>query len=149
MKTERFVAVAEQVRLLHHQLVRVAAELHADEEITVAHRAILEFLNREGATPVPAIARARGVTRQHIQVAVDALAAGGHVVLVDNPAHRRSRLVELTESGAATIARMQAREAAVIDDLDIDLTGAQADALVRGLRDIRLALQPLSQGEGS
>jgi DNA-binding MarR family transcriptional regulator len=146
MNADQFVAVAEQVRLLHHQLVRVAEQLHAGEDVTVAQRAVLEYLHREGATTVPEIARVRGVTRQHIQVGVDELAAAGLVELVDNPAHRRSRLVTTTTAGVETIERMQRREIDAVADLDLDLDVERSRALTADLAHIRHSLQQLTQG---
>jgi DNA-binding MarR family transcriptional regulator len=95
---------------------------------------------------VPEIARARGVTRQHIQVGVDELAAAGLVELVDNPAHRRSRLVTTTTAGVETIERMQRREIDAIADLDLDLDVERSRALAADMARIRNALRPITQG---
>lgn len=145
MKPETFALVSDEVRLLYHQLVRVAESLHGDEPVTVAQRAVLEFLDREGPTAVPGIARARGVTRQHIQVHVNDLEATGLVEFLDNPAHRRSQLAALTSEGGDTIARIHRREAAAVRTLDVDLTADQAGELARRLRQLRTALTHLTQ----
>lgn len=105
----------DEVRLLNHRLVRTAEELHADTGVSVPGRAVLEFLRRTGPTSVPDIARARYVTRQHIQGIVDSLTDAGLVERATNPAHRRSQLIALTESGAATIDSMHQRERRLLD----------------------------------
>lgn len=51
------------------------------------------------AETVPGIARAMGLTRQSVQRTVDLLGADGLVRYRDNPAHRRSKLVEMTPKG--------------------------------------------------
>ena len=66
-----------------------------------------------GAMTVPQIAKLKGVTRQHIQLLADALVAAGLAAVKENPAHRRSSLIALTEKGKRVFAKMRAREAPV------------------------------------
>jgi DNA-binding MarR family transcriptional regulator len=105
----------DEVRLLNHQLVRTVEALHSDIEVSASGRAVLEFLRHMGPTSVPEIARGRLVSRQHIQTIVDDLGAAGHVERSDNPAHRRSPLVNLTTSGAALMALMHQRESDFVE----------------------------------
>lgn len=100
----------DEVRLLDHRLVQVAQALHAEAPVSVPGRAVLEFLHRNGPATVPEVARARYVTRQHIQAIVDGLLDGGFVATEANPAHRRSSLVALTPVGEQAITAMHARE---------------------------------------
>src|SRR5574341_2398822 len=99
----------DQVRLLWHAMSQAAERLHRDEPVTLGMRAVLEFLAREGPTAVPAIARSRQVTRQHIQALVDDLLQARLVALDDNPAHRRTALVRIWPEGRKVIGRMQRR----------------------------------------
>jgi DNA-binding MarR family transcriptional regulator len=62
---------------------------------------LLRGLVLNGPMTVPEIARARPVARQHIQKLVNELAADGLVEMIDNPAHKRSRLVTITRKGRA------------------------------------------------
>jgi DNA-binding MarR family transcriptional regulator len=55
---------------------------------------------------VPSIARQLGCARQSVQKTVDALAESGLVRFAPNPAHRRSPLVRLTDSGALLTERI-------------------------------------------
>jgi len=105
------------VRLAFNRLKSIAEELHRDLGITVAMRGILEALSDDGAQTVPAIARKKGVSRQHIQVNVDALLAAGLVELQDNATHRRSPLVLLTAKGRKTFLEVRRREAGILADL--------------------------------
>ncbi len=54
-----------------------------------------------GPLTVPQIAQMRPTSRQRMQRLADELAAEGLVTFVDNPKHRRSKLVRLTSKGEA------------------------------------------------
>jgi len=111
---ETLEAVFHETRRLFHVLRAIGDELHADSAITTAMRGVLESLATQGAQTVPQMARARPVSRQHIQTIVDALVRRGLVELVANPSHKRSPLVRLTEAGTAAFARLHAAEARLL-----------------------------------
>lgn len=67
---------------------------------TAARWHVLSVVHDEAMT-VPRIADRLGVTRQSVQRVVDELRAEHLVELADNPAHRRSRLVRITDRGVA------------------------------------------------
>jgi hypothetical protein len=52
-----------------------------------------------GPLTVPQIAQMRPTSRQRMQRLADELAAEGLVEFIDNPKHRRSKLVQLTRKG--------------------------------------------------
>jgi len=54
-----------------------------------------------GPLSVPQIAQMRPTSRQRMQRLADELAAAGHVRFIENPRHRRSKLVQLTPKGDA------------------------------------------------
>jgi DNA-binding MarR family transcriptional regulator len=54
-----------------------------------------------GPLTVPQIAQMRPTSRQRMQRLADELAADGLVEFIDNPKHRRSKLVRLTRKGDA------------------------------------------------
>ncbi len=83
--------------------------------LSAPQRAVLEFLDRGGAQTVPELARSRSVSRQHIQSSVNELAALGWLETQPNPAHRRSPLIALTQSGQGRLAAAQAIEASIVD----------------------------------
>lgn len=62
-----------------------------------------------GPLTVPQIAEMRPTSRQRMQRLADELAADGLVEFIDNPKHRRSKLVQLTRKGAARYQEMSAR----------------------------------------
>ena len=133
----------DEVRLLWNLLVQTGERLHADEQITIAMRAVLEFLVLRGPATVPQIARGRYVTRQHIQELVNALVERGLVEMADNPAHRRSRLTRLTPLGEETIERIRRREQRVYRKLNLGVKHIDLERAERTLRSVRNVLAEL------
>lgn len=92
----------------------------------------------EGARTVPTIARRLGLTRQSVQRVVDDLAETGLVGLEDNPDHRRSRLVRLTDAGRDVVEelfrRSDATRAALLDRAAVSTTDLdEARRVIRSL----------------
>lgn len=116
--------VLRQVRPLYQSSGRAVAEALEGTRLTVPLRAVLEFLIDQAPMTVPQVAREFGVTRQSVQVLVDTAAADGLVELRDNPHHRRSRLVVVTEQGSRAFAEVHRQELAdlarVTADMDTD-----------------------------
>lgn len=116
-KGEKMVALTGAVRAVFNRLKALGDELHGDLEVTTAMRAVMETLSASGPMTVPKIAELKGVTRQHIQLLADALVAAGLAAVKDNPAHRRSSLIALTEKGKRIFTKMRAREAPVVEEI--------------------------------
>lgn len=136
-----FESLGREVRGLFHQLRAAAEGIHAEHGgLPVAQRAVLESLHRDGPTSVPALARARPVSRQHIQVLVNALLAEGLVETTPNPGHRRSPLVALTRAGAKRFSEMRARERRALARLELGASEAELRTATRVLQAVRVAL---------
>jgi DNA-binding MarR family transcriptional regulator len=87
-----------------------------------------------GPLTVPAIAAMRPTSRQRMQRLADELAADGLVEFVDNPRHRRSRLVRLTRRGKAHYRELDARLEAIASTFGASLSEADirhASAIIR------------------
>lgn len=142
---ERVTSVVNEVRLLNNRLIELVEELHRDTGITASQRAVLEFISRNGPETVPAIARSRGVSRQHIQVIVNELVSAGLLEPQANPAHRRSPNHALTETGQRSIDELLQREG---DYLTTHLDGLDAERLAAAaatLADLRHTLRKDTQ----
>lgn len=100
----------------------------------------LRTLRLEGPMTVPQIARSRPVARQLIQKLADEAAAEGLVEFVDNPHHRRSKLVRLTPRGEAHYDALTARIMAACDELAGELDPAALRAATRTLEQVRRRL---------
>ena len=92
---------------------------------------------RHGPETVAGIARVMGRARQSVQRTADRLDAEGTVEYVDNPAHRRAKLVRLTAAGEATLAGISA--------LQVEWTNTLAAAIRAGKADIEAATDVLRQ----
>jgi DNA-binding MarR family transcriptional regulator len=80
-----------------------------------------------GPLTVPQIAQMRPTSRQRMQRLADELAAEGLVKFIDNPRHRRSKLVQLTRKGAAHYSELNARLLVIASSMG----GALSEADVR------------------
>ena len=78
-----------------------------------------------GPLTVPQIAQMRPTSRQRMQRLSDELAAEGLVEYVDNPKHRRSKLVQLTRKGEARYREMNARVLEIASTVGVALGEAQ------------------------
>jgi DNA-binding MarR family transcriptional regulator len=91
-----------------------------------------------GPLTVPQIALMRPTSRQRMQRLADELAAEGLVRFIDNPKHRRSKLVQLTAKGDAHYRRLNARLLATASTMGLALSEAEVrkgSGIVRQLSD--------------
>jgi DNA-binding MarR family transcriptional regulator len=91
-----------------------------------------------GPLTVPQIAQMRPTSRQRMQRLSDELAAEGLVEFIDNPKHRRSKLVRLTPKGDARYRKLNARFLSIASTLGVALSEAdirKTTEIVRQLSD--------------
>jgi len=91
-----------------------------------------------GPLTVPQIAQMRPTSRQRMQRLADELAADGLVEFVDNPRHRRSKLVRMTSRGDARYREWSARFLAIASTMGADVSEAdirKTTEIVRRLSD--------------
>ncbi|MGB8330464.1 MAG: MarR family winged helix-turn-helix transcriptional regulator [Polyangiales bacterium] len=134
------VELFNETRLLFHALKQWAEILHDGVEVTVPMRAVLELLLLGGPATVPAMARARGVSRQQIQQQVDALFEGGFVEREVNPAHKRSSIIALSDKGRAQIQNMRAEELNALRRVQIGVSDKAVQDAAQVLSAWRVAL---------
>lgn len=111
-----------ETRLLFHALTRWGEALHEGLGLTIPMRAVLELVLLGGPATVPEMARARGVSRQHIQQQVDPLLERGLLERQDNPAHKRSSMIALTDKGRALIRSMRAKEIDMLAKMQVGVS---------------------------
>lgn len=87
------------IRRLFRALSQKSSENLEGFGISVADRAVMEFLYPEKMLSVPEIAEQYKVSRQHIQVTVNSLMGNRLVVTKENPRHKRSPLIMLNAKG--------------------------------------------------
>ena len=91
-----------------------------------------------GPQTVPQIAQMRPTSRQRMQRLADELAADGLVKFIDNPKHRRSKLVQLTRKGDVRYRELNARFLVIASTLGVALSEAdirKTTEIVRQLSD--------------
>lgn len=133
--------VVNGVRSLFHELSVVAQEVHEGSPLAGGLRGVLLNLLEDGDQTVPALARRRPVSRQHIQTLVNELLRGGLVVRNSNPAHKRSKLVSLTPKGRLRITAMVERENKLLRALDLEAEADQLMAAAEVLEELRTAFR--------
>lgn len=127
----------DEIRSCFHQLGAAATDMHQASGITGQQRAVLESLVRHGDQTVPAMARARPVSRQHIQSIVDGLVAAGLAAVVANPAHQRSSLIRLTAKGRRLMKTVAMRERAVMPLLSAAFSAPELERAIELTRRLR------------
>jgi len=100
---------------------------------------VLAAVEDEPAT-VAAVARLLALTRQSVQRVADALAVDGLVRYVDNPAHQRAKLAELTPAGLQALRTIQTAQAEWARRSAVGLDAAALDATRRTLAEIAARL---------
>ena len=91
-----------------------------------------------GPLTVPQIAQMRPTSRQRMQRLADELAAEGLVKFIDNPKHRRSKLVQLTRQGDARYRELNAKLLVIASTMSVSFSEAdvrKATEMVRQLSD--------------
>jgi DNA-binding MarR family transcriptional regulator len=78
-----------------------------------------------GPLTVPQIAQMRPTSRQRMQRLADELAADGLVEFIDNPKHRRSKLVRLTPKGDAQYRELNDQFLSISSTIGVALSEAE------------------------
>jgi DNA-binding MarR family transcriptional regulator len=94
-----------------------------------------------GPRTVSQIARVMGLTRQSVQRTADRLQSEGIVSYVDNPAHRRAKLVALTARGRSVLAGITRRQVVWANELGARLDEADLRRALRTVHAFREILE--------
>ncbi len=122
--------------------------LCAPSALTSARWQVLGVVDHEAA-PVANVARTMGLTRQSVQLTADALERDGFISYVDNPHHRRAKLIAPTDAGRRALRAVEARHAEWAQKLGKKIGAAGLRAAVESLQQVRAALEhEAAHGEG-
>ena len=139
--------IATTIRALRecfHRLKAYGDDVHADFGVNASMRGVLESLVEGGPLTVPQIARLKGVSRQHIQLVVNALAAKGFAAIEDNPNDARSPLVRITKTGGALYRKIVVRETKILSAFAQQFSPSDLAVTRRVLESIKSGLEGLS-----
>ncbi|MCH2155787.1 MAG: MarR family transcriptional regulator [Opitutales bacterium] len=117
LPVEDVVHLTQAVRRAYHRFRHLSDQLHGDLGITGPKRALLLLLAENGPMTVPALAGERFVSRQIIQTQINQLLSAKLVEAQENPHHKRSQLIALSEGGEQMIQSMMQREHGYINQL--------------------------------
>jgi DNA-binding MarR family transcriptional regulator len=138
---EALLRLFDEAVALFHRLKVEAEQIHKQGEMTAALRGTLLELRTHGAQTVPSMARMRPVSRQHVQQLVNRLIELGFVELIENPAHKRSQLVQLTPKGERKTDEMAELEKHLLLGLDAGLPLREIEQATCTLKKVRSALE--------
>ncbi len=102
------------IRRLFRAMGQYANSYLEEMGVSAPERAVMEFISRSHNSSVPEIARAYNVSRQHVQVSVNALTQKGLVTTEENPNHKRSPLIALSSKGRRLFKKITVRDQAAI-----------------------------------
>jgi DNA-binding MarR family transcriptional regulator len=123
--------------------------LTAEEGLTSARWQVLGALALAGRPlTVPQVARRMGLTRQSVQASVNRLLRDSLVEAVENPDHRRSPLIRLTDRGSARYAGLERRQAAWINELAAGLDASELSTAARVLQELGNRLETNARSGG-
>jgi len=125
-----------------HKLRALGQEMGAMTEGGRGAWGVLHSLVSEGPQTVPQLARARPVSRQHIQQIANELMAAGFIESLPNPAHRRSRLLAITASGRAEYLRVRD---ILLQHADTLFAGMDQSDVARSRQMLAIVLQRLDE----
>jgi DNA-binding MarR family transcriptional regulator len=89
-----------------------------------------------GPLTVPQIAEMRPTSRQRMQRLADELAGDGLVEFIDNPKHRRSKLVRLTPKGEVSYRDLNSRFLSIASTMSVALAEADIRKTIEIIRRI-------------
>ncbi|MGW5729314.1 MarR family winged helix-turn-helix transcriptional regulator [Nocardia beijingensis] len=140
---ELFAAAAITSFRLNGQFLGVAEELARPAGLTAAWWQVLGAVLR-APLPVAGIAREMGITRQSVQRIADLLVDKGLAEYRPNPAHRRAKLVAVTDAGRAAVHRINPQHKAMAERLVHELGREQLARTVEVLTTLSAAVDAIT-----
>ncbi|WDP91922.1 MAG: winged helix-turn-helix transcriptional regulator [Desulfobacter sp.] len=140
-----------EVYSLHGCLAAITDRVHEQAGMGTPQRRLMKVLEKENGVTVPRVALSLGISRQSVQKTANSLMAAGYIRNTENPMHKRSKLLVLTEAGRQALDRAREKEAIIIEQVLPDLDPGQADVAAELLEKIRKkieAVQPKDNQDG-
>lgn len=135
--------LALEVFRLNGALIAAGDALVAPLGLTSARWQVMGAVaEARGGLPVAGIARNMGLVRQSVQRIADQLEAEGILRYAPNPHHRRAKLVQFTERGAALFEAASVRWLALADTLAAAFAPEEVECAAEVLQRFRGHLRP-------
>ena len=130
---EELHALFKEVIHLQAQITAIMDIVHEQAGMHTPQIRLGTLLLTLGQMTVPDAAYAMNVSRQFIQATANKMEKMGLVVFKDNPRHKRSRLLALSELGQQKLEQTRKREAAIVKkgfpEIDSNQVANAADLL--------------------
>ncbi|MEU2040197.1 MarR family winged helix-turn-helix transcriptional regulator [Nocardia niwae] len=140
---ELFAAAAITSFRLNGQFLGMAEELARPAGLTAAWWQVLGAVLR-APLPVAGIAREMGITRQSVQRIADLLVDKGLAEYLPNPAHRRAKLVAVTDAGRAAVGRINPQHKVLAERLVNEVGREQLARTVEALTTLSAAIDAIT-----
>jgi len=140
MATSQFpslLALFNEIHFLSTELKRLSACHQEQQKVLLGARSLLQTIAEDGPQTVPSIAEVRNTSRQNIQIIANRLAELGCIEFIQNPRHKRSELLLLTEKGQAVLAASSEHETGILSRLSNRLPEAETQAALTFLSRLR------------
>lgn len=141
-----FTALVIELFRLNGAMVAVGDDMTRDLGMTAARWQVLGAIGGEPKT-VAGAARQMGLTRQNVQRIADWLVESGIAEFVDNPNHRRAKLVALTKEGAALRQQLGRRQARWANASGAHFTADELRGATDVLKRLKRALEKRNKQE--
>lgn len=135
-----FTALVIELFRLNGTMIAVGDDMTRDLGLTSARWQVIGAIGDEPKT-VAAAARQMGLTRQNVQRIADWLVESGIAEFVDNPNHRRAKLVALTKQGAALRQQLGRRQARWANATGAHFTASELIAATGTLQRLKKVLE--------
>lgn len=111
-KGEAFTEIALEIFKFNGLLVSEGDRIAGEFGLSSARWKVLGAVAMaEEPLTVAQVAREMGQARQSVQRIASTMAEGGYFTWKDNPAHKRAKLLDLTEKGKSTFLQLEAAQA--------------------------------------
>lgn len=126
---------------LNGLLVTTGDQLIKELGLTSARWKVLGALSySEGAITVPDIAREMGQTRQAVQRLVNEMIEDELIEPLDNPKHKRAKLLSLTDKGQDTFRKVMEKQIPWVNSLAQDIKKDDLNSVVTTLKYLNACL---------
>lgn len=130
-----------EVKVLARRLRQRASAAAEAGGVPAGGLQVLHLLEQHGPQSVPALAGRRSTSRQNVQILVNRLVKEGCVERADNPAHKRSVLVQLSARGRELLAAATLDEQALARALVAQVPEAELRTGLELLQKVRNVLR--------
>jgi DNA-binding MarR family transcriptional regulator len=128
---------------LHEVLAKLVDTVHLQAGLSTSKLKIIDTLLQFGSATVPDIAARLEVSRQFVQTVCNDLLDREYVLFSDNPRHKRSKLMTLTDAGRSAYAKARDNEYRLIERLLPGIDSEGAGRACEILKQIRKTIQKL------